>query len=349
MQRIRTNIMIIDIPQPISGGLMLSYKCNAGCRHCMYACSPDWNADWISNEALRNTLEGLAGKIAPSPFGDNYMSLNHGLHFSGGEPFLNFRLLCEAVETAHSLDIPSMFVETNCFWAASDEITLNKLKTLKELGLKGIMISVNPFYLEYVPFERTQRAIEKSLAVFGDNVMVYQIEYYRKFKELAIEGTMAFPDYLEDSGTRDFTSNTEFFISGRAAYCMSDYRMFPKYPAAAFFNIKCNPDFLRNWHNHFDNYGNYIPGYCGGLSLGSSFELDKTLNEGIDSANKPVLAYIVTNNFRDLLTFALDKGYREDQEGYLSKCHLCVDIRKHLAQNGDYIELQPVEFYERLN
>ena len=38
----------VAIPAPISGGLMLSYKCTAACQHCMYACSPKWDADWIS-------------------------------------------------------------------------------------------------------------------------------------------------------------------------------------------------------------------------------------------------------------------------------------------------------------
>lgn len=340
--------MIIEIPEPVSGGLMLSYKCNAVCRHCMYACSPDWNADWISSDDLYRVLKGLAGKIQPSPYGPDQMSLNHGLHFSGGEPFLNFRLLCEAVETARKLDIPSLFVETNCFWAGSDDITKYKLKTLKELGLTGIMISVNPFYLEYVPFERTRRAIEYSLPVFGDNVAVYQLEYYRRFERLGIEETMSFSDYLEQSGSGDFTANTEFFLSGRAAYSMDEYGLFPKYPAGAFINTHCRPHFLRSWHNHFDNYGNYVPGYCGGLSLGYALELDKTLADGFDSRKNPVLTYIVNNDFEGLLSFAADSGYREDREGYLSKCHLCIDIRKHLAQRDDFIELRPVEFYKHL-
>ena len=31
---------------------MLSYKCSAACKHCMYACSPQWEADWISEADL---------------------------------------------------------------------------------------------------------------------------------------------------------------------------------------------------------------------------------------------------------------------------------------------------------
>ncbi len=86
-----------------------------------------------------------------------YMSLNHGLHFSGGEPFLNFKLLLKAVEIAETLKIPSTFVETNCFWCKTDALIRERLQILKDNGLKGILISVNPFYTEYVPFERTDR------------------------------------------------------------------------------------------------------------------------------------------------------------------------------------------------
>ncbi len=101
------------------------------------------------------------------------MSLNHGLHFTGGEPFLNYPLLLKAVEMAEELGIPSTFVETNCFWCKNDDVTREKLTGLKKAGLKGILISVNPFYAEYVPFERTDRCIQVSQEVFGTNVMVY--------------------------------------------------------------------------------------------------------------------------------------------------------------------------------
>jgi hypothetical protein len=41
-------------------------------------------------------------------------------------------------------------------------------------------------------------------------------------------------------------------------------------------------------------------------------------------------------------------GYQELSDGYVSKCHLCLDIRKYLASSGDYDELQPRDFYEQL-
>jgi hypothetical protein len=43
------------------------------------------------------------------------------------------------------------------------------------------MISVNPFYAEYVPFERTDRCIRISRAVSGQNMMVYQPDFLRSW------------------------------------------------------------------------------------------------------------------------------------------------------------------------
>ena len=133
---------------------------------------------------------------------------------------------------------------------------------------------------------------------------------------------------------------------GRAAERLKD--LYPCYPAKGFFNTPCQPDFLRSWHNHFDNYGNFMPGYCGGISLGSWFELDRLLKEGIDLENRPVLKYLVKKDMQGLFNFASDLGYQQLSEGYVSKCHLCLDVRKYLVFIGDYAELQPGEFYEQL-
>ena len=336
----------MNIPRPISGGLMLTYKCPAECRHCMYACSPGWSADWITDDQLGQFLPQLAEVITPSPYGPQYISLNHGLHFSGGEPFLNFKLLLKAVEIAEKLKIPSTFVETNCYWCKDDELTKKRLHALKEGGLKGIMISVNPFYAEYVPFERTDRCIRISQEVFGPNVMVYQIEYYKLFKRLGITGRLSIDEYFNLAERESVSERVELFLMGRAAEKLKD--LYQRYPSKRFLDTPCQPDFLRSWHNHFDNYGNFIPGYCGGISLGSWFELDWLLEEGIDLETKPVLKFLINEDMRGLLNFAADKDYQELSEGYVSKCHLCLDIRQYLVSTGDYDELKPRQFYEQL-
>lgn len=339
-----------NIPEPVSGGLILSYKCSAECLHCIYGCSPRWSADWITEADLRKVLEQLAGRIQPGPHGSEVMSLNYGLHFTGGEPFLNFRLLCRAVEIARELNIPGLFVETNCFWCRDDESTREKLRLLKEKGLIGIMISVNPFYLEYVPFERTERCIRAGLEIFGHNTAVYQLEYYRRFKELGIKGKVAFKDYLNMERREDLIRNAEFFLMGRAAYKLMDMMggVFPKYGMRFLAREPCRPPVVREWHNHFDNYGNYVPGYCGGISYGDCRELDRLLRQKVSGRRYPVLRFLMDDDFEGLFHFAAGLGYEEREEGYFSKCHLCTDMRKFIAGKEDFEELTPKEFYVHL-
>lgn len=341
---------IVKVPKPVSGGLILTYKCSAECRHCIYACSQKWSADWISPEDLEKILQQLSGKIISNVHGPRTTGLSYGLHFTGGEPFLNFELLCLAMEIADKLRIPSTFVETNCFWAVDDASAKDRLKTLKRKGLRGIMISVNPFYLEYVPFERTERAIRISLEIFGRNVMVYQLEYYRRFKELGLKDKVPFEEYLGLERKEDFLKYVEFFVTGRAPYRLREVLgdIHPLRPAEHFFGEECVTPFLRGWHNHFDNYGNYIPGFCGGISLGDCREMDMLLRDGIDTEQYPVIAFLAHDDTQGLYYFAKDLGYAEPPEGYVSKCHLCMDIRRHLASKGDFNELRPGEFYRHL-
>jgi hypothetical protein len=126
-------------------------------------------------------------------------------------------------------------------------------------------------------------------------------------------------------------------------------RFYPKFPAYNFFNEPCQPPFLRNWHNHFDNYGNLMPGFCGGISLGNWQDLDKLINEGIDLKEQPILKFLIEEDIEGLFHFAKDLGYQELKQGYLSKCDLCLDIRKHLGSKEDFKELKPREFYVHLN
>jgi hypothetical protein len=123
---------------------------------------------------------------------------------------------------------------------------------------------------------------------------------------------------------------------------------YPAYPAHRFFDQPCRPPFLRDWHNHFDNYGNLMPGYCGGISLGRRQELDRLTEEGIDLEEHPVLRFLIAEDVRGLFHFAQDLGYQASPEGYLSKCDLCLEIRKHLVSIEDFVELQPRAFYAHL-
>jgi hypothetical protein len=331
----------LPIPAPYSAGLFLSYRCSSTCKHCLYACSPRWPADWIAEDDAEQILSHLAGTMRGKYPYPGRVGVNDGVHLTGGEPFLNFDLLLRLTQIAHRLDIPTTFVETNGFWARDDRTTRERLRALQDAGLDGILVSANPFILEGIPFERTERAVRISREVFGANAIVYQQFFYRQFQDLGLRGTLAFEDYLERAGHG--LQYVELFANGRVPYKLG--HLFHPHPAERFFGASCRRELIRDWHIHVDNYGNYLPGFCGGLSLGDARHLD-ALCGGIDLDQLPILKALLTD-LADLYRLGQEYGYQAGA-GYVSKCHLCLDIRRHLARAGDFQELQPRELYERL-
>ncbi len=207
--------------------------------------------------------------------------------------------------------------------------------------MDGVLISVNPFILGQIPFERTERAVKISREVFGANAIVYQETFYRQFRKLKINGTLPFEQYLrkEPSGL----AYTELLPMGRAVESLA--YLYKKYPAKQFFGKSCEEELTRGWHVHIDNYCNYMRGYCAGISLGDGRELG-SLCRGIDLNERPILEALVTDLSR-LLEFAVTKfDYKERLQGYVSKCHLCIDVRRYIAQQTDeFEELRPRELY----
>ncbi len=88
-----------------------------------------------------------------------------------------------------------------------------------------------------------------------------------------------------------------------------------------------------------------MPGYCGGISLGNWQNLNELLENGINLEDYPILRHLIVNDMEGLFRFAMDFGYVESQNGYLSKCDLCLDIRKHLIAKHKFDELNLKDFY----
>jgi hypothetical protein len=310
----------------------------------MYACSPHWDADWLTLDDADAILTQLAPSIIPASPRGGRIGLNEGLHFTGGEPFLDFERLLALTELATEIGYPSTFVETNGFWATDDESAEQKLRSLQDAGLAGIMISANPFVLEHVAFERTERAVRVARAVFGAaNAIVYQGVFFDLFRQLHIQERLAFGDYLAKAGQT--LRHAELLPNGRLPFALEP--LFPETAVERFYGQHCRGELLRDWHVHVDNAGRFIPGYCGGLSWGDARQLSGICDgDGVDLEARPVLQALLTD-LRALVDLGRDHGYRPTHS-YASKCHLCADVRAHLAQHGDFAELAPLAFYERL-
>ena len=142
------------------GGIMANYKCNAACRHCLYACSPDRSGGYITKETAQRTCELLLE-------GGCYST-----HIGGGEPFLDFDGLLALVEAMTDAGIGIDYIETNAFWAESDDAERRLRELLRvsvsasasanananantntnaSAGADTLCISVDPFHAEYIP------------------------------------------------------------------------------------------------------------------------------------------------------------------------------------------------------
>ena len=332
-----------------SVGIILTYKCSSRCRHCLYACSPDWK-DFMSKEIVESILVSLKNiwkNYRPDPFKN---ILFHGIHFAGGEPFLNFPLLHEAVKTASKLGLYANYVETNASWCVNEDDVREKFSLLKKAGLKRIFISCSPFHSERIPLERTLLAIRVGWEVFGkENTIVYMEHFVDLISKISTKETIPIERWIDLFGERNtgyiFWRGYSIIPGGRSGFELG--YLWRRYPAVHFRRENCYFEILESQHAHIDPYGNYVPYFCGGISLGDARNLER-FYEKFSLDNLPLVKILVSEGPYGLMKFAEKYGFKEPPGGYTGKCHLCVDARRFLHSMGDFPELNPKGFYENL-
>lgn len=320
----------MKLSSPYSGGLILSYQCNLSCLHCLYNCRGNWKG-WIEIEKLGKYIDIL-----------KRIKTFTSLHLTGGEPFINFPLLIEAIKICKKKEMV-FFVETNCYWAKNEEIAEEKLRKLKENGLKSIMLSYSIFYLDKIPVENFEIAMKKSIEIFGqENVSFYTYSGYKMIKDAGISGKISFKDALKIINEKDFLKFLGNYLvpKGRCLYTLEKF--FYKFSPEKFKGVNCIFDFLNPYHIHLDLYGNYLTSFCAGITLG---KFEEIINNRMNIEKDEILKFLFKDIYQ-LLIWAEEKyGYKR-KDGYINKCHLCIDIRKFLVEKGYKSDcLQPEEFY----
>lgn len=321
-----------------SAGIILSYKCNSRCRHCLYACGREWS-DWIDVEDGRRILEGMA---ATAPY-------VNGVHFAGGEAFLDFPRLLKLVQTATELHLPIDYVETNAGWVVDDDSAREKLEALRRAGLSCLLVSASPFHAEYIEPARTIRLIELAAEVFGaGGVIIWLAEFLRQIAGVRTEGLIPFEEFIEIYGSRAASQAAAYggamVPGGRAGMRLKDYMRL--YPVQTFYRERCQSELLRSGTGHFDLYGNYIPASCTGIGIKDARDLPGMLRD-FNPADYPIVDTLCSKGLGALVELASARfGFEPAPEGYAGKCHLCVDLRRSIAQKTDqFKELSPLQFY----
>lgn len=291
----------------------------------------------MSREALREALEAVT----------TWPRIPQ-VHFTGGEPFLFFRLLLQGVQMAAALGMTS-YVETSAHWCLDRTDAVKRFQSLQEAGLHAVLISCSPFHAEKIPPLRTMNAVHAALEVFGsEGVIVYLPDFLRVIQAFDLDRPTPLSRYEEQYGVegarRILWQGYGIISGGRSGYELG--HLAPRRGAEAFAQATCALDILYAHHSHLDLYGNYISGFCGGLSVGDWHDLSQLRLDFSQGRYPPLIKILVEQGPCGLLELArASYGYQPLPEGYAGKCHLCVDVRRHLFQTARFAELRPSGFY----
>jgi MoaA/NifB/PqqE/SkfB family radical SAM enzyme len=316
-----------------SAGLLLTYQCNCACEFCYYHCGPDKGGLMPVETALSawQSLRILAGDAAK-------------IHITGGEAFLYWDHLQEVLLQAKSAKLGNVdLIETNGFWATSEQVVKQRLKELDALGMVRLKISTDPFHQEYVDMESVRRLAGMATEILGsDRVLVRWQKYLDEPVEMKnLSASEREKQYLR--AMKDYPCR----FTGRAAGRLAELVASSILPCFHGHNVSgaksevrtryrdtCQTNFLGAKGVHIDPFGNVFSGTCSGIIVGNITEapLDEIWRQFHPTQSDFIKTLFHFGPF-GWLDRAVKLGYRGPRL-YADKCHLCTDIRQFFFEHG---------------
>lgn len=136
-----------EMPFLRSMALILTYKCQIACPHCIIRAGPDRREELSLEDAFRwiRQIEKYRG---------GYI---RALSLTGGEPFIDQDRLKRISSFARERGLFSSAV-TNAFWASTFDDALNCLKN--QPSIEALAFSTDIYHQECIPLERIENAIK---------------------------------------------------------------------------------------------------------------------------------------------------------------------------------------------
>lgn len=317
---------------PVYSGVITNYNCTAECEHCMFASSPSCAKEYITEEKAYE-IARLLGKAGTS-----------SVHIGGGEPFINFDALCTLVTALNDNGVGVDYIETNAFWCRDEERAREKLKKLKSLGVTTVMVSVDPFHIEYVPLELPLKLCGL-LAEMGFEYFIWQQKFLKRLSVLDITVTHSKSELMEALGD-DYIVQTAMEyglgINGRAL-SFAD-KIYPRRSFECFATDEECPSLSHPHHCHIDLYGKAIPSRCTGICA----EAADYLETDIPKEKYPVFAALLESGTKGLYEYAKSKGFVPAGNGYPTRCAFCYDMRRYLYENCPSEDICDKNFYDSM-
>jgi MoaA/NifB/PqqE/SkfB family radical SAM enzyme len=316
----------MDISKLTGLHILLTYSCNYECDHCFV-----WGSPWQTGAFTLNQLEDVfqqAQKIGSI----------RKIYFEGGEAFLYYPILVEAVGRARRLGF-SVGIVTNGYWATGAEDAWIWLQPLAAAGLDNLEVSCDLFHGEgengtlHSPDEAPEVLVAKAAArdLFIDTGTI------------SIEPPTGYRDPAASEPGRPVTGGGVMY-RGRAAEKLVDG--LPRQPLNSF--TECPYENLVDpGRIHLDPFGNLH--ICQGIVIGNLFErpLEQIIND-YEPSNHPIVGPLLEGGPAGLARqFDLEGQLSEPplhKSGFVDACHLCYTARQELRTRYP-AELGPDQMY----
>lgn len=324
----------LRISRLYSGGIITNYYCSSKCKHCLYGSSPSWEKKYMDEAMAVRILRKIKALGC------------HTVHVGGGEPMLNIPCLKKFINTANSEGIGIEYIETNSSWYKDEKSCIELLQELKSIGIHTLLISISPFHNEYIPFYKV-KGVMSACRKAGVSIFPWVREFAPQLDALDDQIPHSLEEYKGVFGEDymlQITSKYNLNYRGRAMLTYKDIYLHQRLEHILEKSKGCD-ELSGVSHFHFDLFGNYVPGLCSGFGINVD-----DLGGDIDCHKYPFINLLYSEGIKGFLKMAQEEYGFEPRETYLSKCHLCFDIRSYLVREKriDTAELKPTEHYEHI-
>ena len=271
--------------------ILLTYQCTCECDHCFVWGSP-WQTGTLTLAQIEQILD--QAKEAGVEF----------IYFEGGEPFLYYAVLVQAVRKAANMGF-SVGIVTNAYWATSVADAENWLRPFAG-RLADFTVSSDLFHGSEPMGERPQNALvaAKWLNIPTGMITIAQPN----------EGTKETQGQIQEAGA--------VMYRGRAAEKLIDKATFHPWES---FNVCPHEDLRQPGRIHLDPLGNLH--ICQGISIGNLFEksLSQICDE-YDAVTHPICGPLLEGGPAALAS----ENNVPHSLHYADACHMCYEVRQTL-------------------
>ncbi len=271
--------------------ILLTYQCTYECEHCFV-----WGSPWQTGTLRLEQIEEILAQAKEAGV--------TSIYFEGGEPFLYYAILVQAVRKAADLGF-SVGIVSNAYWATSIADAEEWLRPF--VGrLADFTVSSDQFHCNEVLGECPQNALAAAKWLNIPTGMI----------------SISQPDEDAKQTHGQIVDQGAVMFRGRAADMLADKAVGQPWES---FDTCPHEDLREPERVHVDPFGNLH--ICQGLVIGNLFDRPlKQICEEYDADVHPICGPLLAGGPVELVTeYNLPRGTY-----YADACHLCYDARTTL-------------------